>query len=159
MSASVGGNLDGADFDGVDDDDEFAEAHEINVTPFIDVMLVLLIIFMVAAPLSTVELPVDLPTSTANPQKKPDKPLYVTIKADLAVAIGDTPVRRVDLIRSLDAIGELDRDRRIFLRVDRGVRYGELMDVLEMLRAGGYPKIALVALEGARPPPATDSGP
>jgi biopolymer transport protein ExbD len=159
MSASVGGNLDGADFDGVDDDDEFAEAHEINVTPFIDVMLVLLIIFMVAAPLSTVDLPVDLPTSTANPQKKPDKPLYVTIKADLAVAIGDTPVKRVDLIRSLDAIGELDRDRRIFLRADRGVRYGELMDVLEMLRAGGYPKIALVALEGARPPPATDSGP
>jgi biopolymer transport protein ExbD len=107
--------------------------------------------------LSTVELPVDLPTSTANPQKKPDKPLYVTIKADLAVAIGDTPVRQVDLIRSLDAIGELDRDRRIFLRADRGVLYGELMDVLEMLRAGGYPKIALVALEGVRPSPTTDS--
>jgi biopolymer transport protein ExbD len=157
MATSVGGNLDGADFDGVNDDDDFPEAHEINVTPFIDVMLVLLIIFMVAAPLSTVELPVDLPTSTANPQKKPDKPLYVTIKADLAVAIGDTPVRQVDLIRSLDAIGELDRDRRIFLRADRGVLYGELMDVLEMLRAGGYPKIALVALEGVRPSPTTDS--
>jgi biopolymer transport protein ExbD len=159
MSASVGGNLDGADFDGVDDEDEFVEAHEINVTPFIDVMLVLLIIFMVAAPLSTVDLPVDLPTSTANRQNKPDKRLYVTIKADLAVAIGDTPVKRVDLIRSLDAIGEPDRDRRILLRADRGVRYGELMDVLEMLRAGGYPKIALVALEGARPRPAADSGP
>ena len=81
------------------DDEEFDEAHDINVTPFIDVMLVLLIIFMVAAPLSTVDLPVDLPTSTAVPQKKPDKPTYVTIKSDLAVAIGDTPVKRVDLVR------------------------------------------------------------
>src|SRR5713101_9896948 len=90
----------------LDDDSDFAETHEINVTPFIDVILVLLIIFMVAAPLSTVDLPVDLPSSTAIPQKKPDKPLYVTIQADLAVAIGDTPVKRVELIRSLDAAGE-----------------------------------------------------
>jgi biopolymer transport protein ExbD len=160
VGISVGGNLDGADFDGVDDDDEFGEAHDINVTPFIDVMLVLLIIFMVAAPLSTVDLPVDLPTSTAIPRKKPDKPLYVTIKADLAVAIGETPVKRVDLIRALDATGEPDHDRRIFLRADRGVPYGELMDVLETLRAGGYPKIALVALEAAPPlPSAADSRP
>jgi biopolymer transport protein ExbD len=159
MGVSVGGNLDGADFDGVDDDDEFTEAHEINVTPFIDVMLVLLIIFMVAAPLSTVDLPVDLPTSTANPQKKPDKPLYVTIKADLVVAIGETPVKRRDLIRALDATGEPDHDRRIFLRADRAVPYGELMDILEMLRAGGYPKIALVALEAAPQPAAVDAKP
>jgi biopolymer transport protein ExbD len=82
-----------------DDDDDFDEAHDINVTPFIDVMLVLLIIFMVAAPLSTVDLPVDLPTSTAIPEKKPDKPTYITIKSDLAVAIGETPVKRVDLVR------------------------------------------------------------
>ena len=89
-----------------DDDDDFDETHDINVTPFIDVMLVLLIIFMVAAPLSTVDLPVDLPSSTAVPQKKPDKPIYVTIKADLAVAIGETPVKRVDLVRSLDAMAD-----------------------------------------------------
>jgi biopolymer transport protein ExbD len=131
-----------------DDDDDFDEAHDINVTPFIDVMLVLLIIFMIAAPLSTVDLPVDLPSSTANPLKKPDKPIYVTIKADLAVAIGETAVRRVDLVRSLDATGDEGKDRRIFLRADRGVPYGELMDVLERLRIGGYSKIALVALEG-----------
>jgi biopolymer transport protein ExbD len=81
--AAVLGDLD-------DDGDEFGEAHDINVTPFIDVMLVLLIIFMIAAPLSTVDLPVDLPSSTALPQKKPDKPTYVTIKPDLAVAIGET---------------------------------------------------------------------
>jgi biopolymer transport protein ExbD len=131
-----------------DDDDEFEEAHEINVTPFIDVMLVLLIIFMVAAPLSTVDLPVDLPSSTAMPEKKPDKPTYVTIKADLAVAVGETAVKRVDLVRTLDAMAEAGKDRRIMLRADRTVPYGELMNVLERLRAGGYTKIALVALEG-----------
>ena len=77
----------------IDDDDDFDEAHDINVTPFIDVMLVLLSIIMIAAPLSTVDLPVDLPSSTAIPQKKPDKPTYVTIKADLAVAIGTRSFR------------------------------------------------------------------
>jgi biopolymer transport protein ExbD len=131
-----------------DDDDDFEEAHDINVTPFIDVMLVLLIIFMVAAPLSTVDLPVDLPTSTAIPQKKPDKPTYVTIKSDLAVAVGETPVKRVDLVHTLDAMADQGKDQRIFLRADRAVPYGELMDVLERLRVGGYTKIALVALEG-----------
>ena len=137
-----------------DDDDDFDEAHDINVTPFIDVMLVLLIIFMVAAPLSTVDLPVDLPTSTAVSEKKPDKPTYITIKSDLAVAIGETPVKRVDLVRSLDAAADGGKDRRIFLRADRGVPYGELMDVLERLRIGGYHKIALVALEGVPGDPA-----
>src|ERR1700743_3534758 len=91
---------------GVDDDEEFAEAHEINVTPFIDVMLVLLIIFMVAAPLSTVDLPVDLPSATAVPMKKPDNPIYVTIKADLVVAVGETPLKRADLVASLNAMAE-----------------------------------------------------
>jgi biopolymer transport protein ExbD len=133
---------------GADDEDEFPLSHDINVTPFIDVMLVLLIIFMVAAPLSTVDLPVDLPVSTAIPQKKPDKPTYVTIKADLAVAIDETVVKRLDLVRLLDGMPGQGKDRRIFLRADRGVPYGELMDVLERLRTGGYVKVALVALEG-----------
>jgi biopolymer transport protein ExbD len=136
------------DIDDDDDDDDFGEAHDINVTPFIDVMLVLLIIFMVAAPLSTVDLPVDLPSSTAIPQPRPDKPVYVTIKSDLAVAIGETPVKRVDLVSALDAMPGEGKDRRIFLRADRTVPYGELMDVLERLRIGGFSKIALVALEG-----------
>lgn len=138
-----------------DDGDEFGEAHEINVTPFIDVMLVLLIIFMIAAPLSTVDLPIDLPSSSAVPQKKPDKPTYVTIKADLALAIGETPVKRVDLAKTLDGQAEPNKDRRIFLRADRAVPYGELMEVLEILRAGGYLKVALVALEGL---PGGDAG-
>src|SRR5215213_6797602 len=111
--------------------DDLETVHEINVTPFIDVVLVLLIIFMIAAPLATVDLPVDLPSSTATPQKKPDKPTYVTIKSDLAVAIGETPVKRVDLVRTLDSNAEQGKDRRIFLRADRAVPYGELMDVLE----------------------------
>ena len=146
---------------GFDDDEEFAEAHEINVTPFIDVILVLLIIFMVAAPLSTVDLPIDLPSSAATAQKKPDKPTYVSIKPDLAVAIGETPVKRVDLVRMLDAMADASKDRSIFLRADRSVPYGEMMDVLEILRAGGYSKIKLVALEGvpdrAASPPAPEN--
>jgi biopolymer transport protein ExbD len=133
---------------GLDDDEEFAEAHEINVTPFIDVMLVLLIIFMVAAPLSTVDLPIDLPSSTASPEKKPDKPTYVSIKPDLSLAIGETPVKRSELVHTLDSTDGAGKDRFIFIRADRAVPYGEMMDVLEILRAGGYGKIKLVALEG-----------
>src|SRR3954465_11861260 len=131
----------------LDDDNDFAESHEINVTPFIDVILVLLIIFMVAAPLSTVDLPIDLPTSTAAPQKKPDKPTYVSIKADLAVAIGENVVKRVDLVRLLES-SDGNKDRFIFLRADRAVPYGEMMNILELLRGGGFNKIKLVALEG-----------
>jgi len=142
MGASI------ADTD-LDDDSDFDESHEINVTPFIDVILVLLIIFMVAAPLSTVDLPIDLPTSTATPQKKPDKPTYVSIKPDLAVAIGENLVKRVDLVSALDAMADAGKDRYIFLRADRAVPYGELMDVLEFLNKGGYSKVKLVTLEGA----------
>ncbi len=138
----------------LDDDDEFGETHEINVTPFIDVILVLLIIFMVAAPLSTVDLPIDLPSSSATPQKKPDKPTYVSIKPDLGLAVGESLVKRVDLVRTLDAMPDGGKDRPIFLRADRAVPYGELMNVLEILRMGGYLKIKLVALEAVADPAA-----
>ena len=134
--------------EGDGEDDDFSETHEINVTPFIDVMLVLLIIFMVAAPLSTVDLPINLPSSTATPQKKPDKPTYVSIKPDLSVVIGENMVKRVDLVRSLDGMQDVSKERHIFVRADRAVPYGELMDVLEILRGGGYNKLKLVALEG-----------
>src|SRR2546423_8789480 len=137
----------GASISDADGDDEFGEAHEINVTPFIDVILVLLIIFMVAAPLSTVDLPVDLPSSTATPQKKPDRPTYVTIKPDLALAIADSPVKRSDLVRSLDAMADSGQDRFIFPRADRAVPCGAMMGVLEELRGGGDCKSKLVALE------------
>ena len=141
----MGSSLADAD---LDDDGDFAETHEINVTPFIDVILVLLIIFMVAAPLSTVDLPIDLPSSTAAPQKKPDKPTYVSIKPDLGIAVGEDPVKRTELVGALDAMADSSKDRFVFLRADRAVPYGEMMDVLEILRAGGYTKIKLVALEG-----------
>jgi biopolymer transport protein ExbD len=120
------------------------ETHEINVTPFIDVMLVLLIIFMVAAPLATVDLPVDLPAANGAPHEKPDKPVYVTIQSDLAIAIGDAAVKRNDLVSTLDAQGG-DKSKRIYLRADASVPYGEMMAVLERLRAGGYLKVALIA--------------
>jgi biopolymer transport protein ExbD len=142
-----------------DDEGDFAETHEINVTPFIDVMLVLLIIFMVAAPLATVDLPIDLPTSSAVPQKKPDKPTYVSIKPDLTVAIGETAVKRAELVSALDAAPDNSKDRFIFLRADKAVPYGDLMDVLEILRAGGYTKLKLVALEGAPAQPSQPSKP
>jgi biopolymer transport protein ExbD len=132
----------------LDDDSDFEEAHEINVTPFIDVILVLLIIFMVAAPLSTVDLPIDLPSSTATPQKKPDKPTYVSIKPDLTLAIGEDPVKRTDLVSALAGVADMSKDKYVFLRADRAVPYGELMGVMEILRAGGYSRIKLVALEG-----------
>jgi biopolymer transport protein ExbD len=138
---------------GLDDDEEFAEAHEINVTPFIDVMLVLLIIFMVAAPLSTVDLPIDLPSSTAQPQKKPDKPTYVSIKPDLTLWIGEKPVKRADLIAALDATADSNPERLVFVRADRAVAYGDLMDVLELLRRGSY-RMKLVTLEGVAEPAA-----
>lgn len=128
--------------------DDLAENHEINVTPFIDVMLVLLIIFMVAAPLATVDVPVDLPASTAEARPKPDEPVYLTVQKDLTLALGDDPVARDGLAAALDAATGANRDTRIFLRGDQALPYGEVMAVMDALRAAGYLKIALVGLEG-----------
>lgn len=130
------------------DEDDLQESHEINVTPFIDVMLVLLIIFMVAAPLATVDMNVDLPASTAAPMPRPDKPLYVTVKDDLTLAVGDDVVARTGFKQALDR-ATVDTEQRIFLRADRAVAYGDLMDVMNLLRSAGYLKIALVGLEAA----------
>ncbi|WP_298257896.1 TonB system transport protein ExbD [Bradyrhizobium sp.] len=142
----------------LDDDADFGETHDINVTPFIDVILVLLIIFMVAAPLSTVDLPIDLPTSTATPQKKPDKPTYVSIKPDLSLAIGEKTVKRAELISTLDAAAETNPERLVFVRADRAVAYGDLMDVLELLRRGNY-RMKLVTLEGVSDPASPSPAP
>ena len=134
------------------DDNEFTETHEINVTPFIDVMLVLLIIFMVAAPLATVDIVVNLPSSTAQPQPRPDKPLFLTIKPDLSLALGDEPVAREALRAALERATNRDKDMRVFLRADKVVAYGELMEVMNLLRAAGHFKVALVGLEKAAAP-------
>jgi len=128
-------------------EDSLDEVHEINVTPFIDVMLVLLIIFMVAAPLATVDIQVNLPASTAEQQQRPDKPLYLTIKSDLTLALGNDPILRERLSATIDTAANGDKDTRIFLRADKTVPYNELMEVMNLLRNAGYLKIALVGLE------------
>ena len=129
-------------------DDDLAEVHEINVTPFIDVMLVLLIIFMVAAPLATVDLGVDLPASAIEPAPRPDKPVFVTVKPDLTVAVGEDIIARDALSGTLDTATNNKKDERIFLRADKAVSYGDLMEVMNLLRNAGYLKIALVGLDG-----------
>jgi biopolymer transport protein ExbD len=136
-------------------EDALDEIHEINVTPFIDVILVLLIIFMVAAPLSTVDVNVDLPASTANPAPRPDKPLFLTVKPDLTLALGESPIARGNLAGALDAETKGDKEQRVFVRADRRVPYGEVMELMNLLRGAGYLKIGLVGMEAtpeARPP-------
>jgi biopolymer transport protein ExbD len=132
-------------------EDSLTDIHEINVTPFIDVMLVLLIIFMVAAPLATVDVAVNLPTSSAEQQPRPPMPLFLTVKADLSLALGDQPVARADLGPTLAAATNADTDTRIFLRADKTVPYGDIMEVMNMLRTAGFLKIALVGLAKGAP--------
>ena len=135
----------------LNDGDELAEVHEINVTPFIDVMLVLLIIFMVAAPLATVDVAVNLPASTAEPQPRPSKPIFLTVKRDLTLALGEQPVAREALGAALGGMTMGDKETRIFLRADQEVAYGALMEVMNLMRKAGYLKVALVGLEKQPP--------
>ena len=128
-------------------EDSLGVIHEINVTPFIDVILVLLIIFMIAAPLATVDVTVDLPTSNAKRQPRPDQPIFLTIKSDLTLWLGDAPVSSAGLQAALDSLSKGDRTQLVFLRADRSVSYGNLMEKLNVLRTAGYLKVALVGLE------------
>ncbi len=121
--------------------------HDINVTPFIDVMLVLLIVFMVAAPLATVDIPVDLPKSAAQAAARPNQPIYVTLKSDLSLAIGDAPIALGALPAALDAATSSNKDEPVFLRVDLGVPYGEFYHLIEAVRTAGYHKFSLQGLE------------
>jgi biopolymer transport protein ExbD len=134
----------------VRDEDELAEAHEINVTPFIDVMLVLLIIFMVAAPLATVDVRVDLPSSTATPAPRPNRPLSLTVAADKTLRVGDSIVCGDQLAAALDAGSGGDREAPLFLYADSGLAYGTLMEVMDRVRAAGYRRVALVGTEETR---------
>ena len=131
---------------GTEDNEEIAE---INVTPFIDVMLVLLIIFMIAAPLSTVDVPVNLPGSGAPSADRPDEPLWLTLTINGGLMLGQDEVAPETLLAALDAATGSQRETTIHLRADRTVAYGQLMQLLDRLRAGGYLKVALVGLEGA----------
>jgi biopolymer transport protein ExbD len=130
-----------------DQDDDTPEQADINITPFIDVMLVLLIIFMVAAPLSTVDISVDLPTSSARVAARPPQPIFITIDKSAVWSVGETPVVETTLISAIEAMTDGKRETRLFLRADQDVRYGEVMRLTERLREAGYLKVALVARE------------
>ena len=128
-------------------DETLSEIHEINVTPFIDVILVLLIIFMIAAPLATVDISVNLPAANAEPSPRPEKPLFLTLKSDLSVTLGNDAVARAGLAAALDEATGADRQQRVFLRADKTVPYGELMTLMNEMRSAGYLHVALVGLE------------
>jgi biopolymer transport protein ExbD len=130
--------------------DELGEVHEINVTPFIDVMLVLLIIFMIAAPLATVDISVDLPSANAEHTQRPDKPLFLTLKQDLSVALDNDAISRGTLAAALDRATAGDKQQRVFVRADKTVPYGELMTLMNNLRSAGYLHVALVGLEAEK---------
>jgi len=117
---------------------------EINVTPFVDVMLVLLIIFMVAAPLLTVGVPVDLPETKSDPLPGQDEPLAVSIAPDRRIYVQDTEVGLAELVPLLMRITENNTDVRIFLRADKAVDYGFFMEVMSALNQAGFSRIGLV---------------
>jgi len=133
--------------------DDLDVNHEINVTPFIDVILVLLIIFMVAAPLATSNVPVQLPSSATPAEPQPDKPVYVTLQQDRSLYVGEKQVMPDSLGADIGALTNHNPEAKIFVRADKDVDYGTLMNLLNTLREAGYLKIGLVGLEKV---PATD---
>ncbi len=119
---------------------------EINVTPFVDVMLVLLIVFMVAAPLLTAGVPIDLPDSQAKPiQDEDNKPIEISVSNDDKVYIGETEVTMERLIPLLSAMTEGQADRRIYIRADQGLAYGRVMGVIGAVSGAGFNKVALIS--------------
>ncbi len=130
-----------------DDLDESGEMHDINVTPFIDVMLVLLIIFMVAAPLATVDVRVNLPASTAQAQPRPPKPTFLTVKADNQMFLGDEAITAANMSAMLDQRTQGNKQATIFFRADKSVDYATIMSVMDGLRKAGYLKVGLVGDE------------
>jgi biopolymer transport protein TolR len=125
---------------------------EINVTPFVDVMLVLLIVFMVTAPLLTVGVPVDLPKTRAQTLGQDREPLSVTVKRDGRVFLQNTPIEQDQLVERLKAIASNGYDQRIFVRGDKAVDYGRVMEVMGLLSAAGFTHIGLVT-DVAKPKP------
>lgn len=124
---------------------------EINVTPFVDVMLVLLIIFMIASPLATVTVPVDLPRNTSSPAPPPATPVTVTVQVDGTLFVGPQKTDTAHLIPALLAATRQNLDTRILLRADHRLQYGQLMDVMNELSDGGFNKVGLVAEQSGKP--------
>jgi len=117
---------------------------EINVTPFVDVMLVLLIVFMVTAPLLTVGIPVDLPKVKASALTDQKVPIEITVKLDGSVYLGEREVEVENLIARLNAITDQNTEARIYVRGDRVVAYGRVMEIMNIINSAGYVKVALV---------------
>ncbi len=117
---------------------------DINVTPFVDVMLVLLIVFMITAPLMTVGVPVDLPKSEAAPISEPEEPLVITLDLESRLFIQETEIDYASLVPRLNAITENRPDTRIYLRADRALPYGDVMAIMGRLSAAGFSKVALI---------------
>ena len=118
---------------------------EMNMTPFIDVMMVLLIVFMVAAPLMTVGIKVDLPETSANDLSDTSEPLVITIDKNQKIFLQETPILIVELVPKLIAISDNKADQRIFIRADRTLDYGHVMNVMGQLTSAGFTRVALVA--------------
>ena len=132
---------------GTSDDGDLPMNSEINVTPFIDVMLVLLIIFMVAAPLATVDVRVDLPVANAESAPRPDEPVFVTIEANGRLTVNDLETPPANLGAEILRMTGEDREQRIFLRADKSVEYDRLMQAMNSMREAGYLRVALVGAE------------
>ena len=126
---------------------------EINVTPMVDVMLVLLIIFMVTAPMMTSGVNVDLPKTDAKPLNADSEPLTVSIRADGNIYLQDTQLQLPELVTKLNAIAAGDMTRRIFVRGDKDIPYGTVMGVMATISQGGFTKVALLADASGAPPP------
>ena len=118
---------------------------EINVTPFVDVMLVLLIVFMVTAPLLTVGIPVDLPKIKANALTDQKDPIEITVKLDGSLYLGESKVEVENLVPRLNAITDQNTNARIYVRGDRVVAYGRVMGIMSIINTACYVKVALVA--------------
>jgi biopolymer transport protein TolR len=127
---------------------------EINVTPLVDVMLVLLIIFMVTAPLMTSGVPVDLPKTNAQPINNDSEPLTVSMNAEGKIFLQDQEVTFDELVPKLQAISKNNPERRIFVRGDKDIAYGKIMQVMGTITQGGFTKVALLAEQTAGPAPA-----
>jgi biopolymer transport protein TolR len=117
---------------------------EINVTPFVDVMLVLLIVFMVSAPLLTAGVPLDLPQANSNPLSTQDEPITLSVDADGRIFLQTTEIELGDLVAKLTAIAANGYDERIFVRGDRNANYGAVMRVMSTLSQAGFTRIGLV---------------
>ncbi|SDU04625.1 TonB system transport protein ExbD [Halopseudomonas salegens] len=120
---------------------------EMNITPFVDVMLVLLIIFMVAAPLATVDIPVDLPSNSATTSPPPTDPVYISVQADGQLFVQEDPVELAALTNRVHAFTNGNPETRMYLRGDQAIDYGTLMRVMNTLQRAGYTRISLVATE------------